>query len=140
MIRVTPGRETMNIPEISTELKVGIRSESGTPAQVVDETQGHNGSARAAPDITQQQETSQQNRQPETFSKEKLDELVMDVEQFLERNDIQLKFNVLEEDDTVQVEIVDSDGKTIRKIPGDDLLKLSKSLKNLERGFLDEVS
>jgi len=51
-----------------------------------------------------------------------------------------LKFNVLEENDTIQVEIIDSDGKTIRKIPEDDLLKLSESLKNLGKGFLDKVS
>ena len=66
--------------------------------------------------------------------------MIAEAEEHLEAKNIKLKFNVLENNDTIQVEIVDSDGKTIRKIPDDDLLKLTKSLKNLGQGFLDKMS
>ena len=49
------------------------------------------------------------------------------MEDQLANNNVKLKFNVLDESNTIQVEILDSDGNTIRKIPGDDLVKLSKS-------------
>lgn len=130
----------MNIPEISNDMKQGLRSESVTSAQAVDRSQVRNGSVRPANDAVQKTSSAQEDKQSSNLSKDKLETLVKDAENILEQNDVQLKFNVLQEDDTVQVEIVDADGKTIRKIPGDDLLKLSKSLKNLERGFLDEVS
>jgi len=131
----------MNIPEITNEMKQGIRSESVSPTQSVDRTYDSDGSVKPAPDAIQKQDGAQNDdTQSNNFTREELETLVKDAEDQLEKNDVKLKFNILEEDDAIQVEIVDADGKTIRKIPGDDLLKLSKSLKNLERGFLDEVS
>lgn len=130
----------MNIPEISNELKQGLRSESMVPAQSVDRSHIRNGSNRVAPDAIQKLSAAQGDKSSHNFSKEELNAIIEDAEKQLEKNDVKLKFNVLEENDTVQVEILDAEGKTIRKIPGDDLLKLSKSLKNLERGFLDKIS
>ncbi|WP_316900624.1 flagellar protein FlaG [Pseudodesulfovibrio indicus] len=72
-------------------------------------------------------------------TREELDTIIAEAEQALDSNDVKLKFNVLENNDTIQVEVIDSNGKTIRKIPEDDLIKLTKSLKNLGQGFLDEV-
>jgi len=131
----------MNIPDITNEIKSGIRSESVAPTQSVDRTYDRDGSVSVAPDAVQKQSgAKKEEEQSQNFSREEVDTLIKDAESQLEKNDVKLKFNVLEENDSVQVEIVDSDGKTIRKIPDDDLLKLTKSLKKLDRGFLDETS
>jgi len=141
MIRVTPGREPMNIPEISNDIKQNVRSENVTRAQTEDRVTPDQGSVRTTPAAASKQEGANSNSSGEQhFDKEHLDSIIKEAQEHLEQQDINLKFNVLEEGETVQVEIVDSDGKTIRKIPEDDLLKLSKSLKNLERGFLDKIS
>ncbi len=130
----------MNIPEITNALRQESRSESSTYAQSVDRSQPSDGTnGKRSLEVVQKQEEAQ-DKKSSNFSKEELNELIADVEEQLEKNDVSLKFNVIEEDDTVQVEIVDGDGKTIRKIPDDDLVRLSKSLKNLDRGFLDETS
>lgn len=130
----------MNIPEITNALRQEPRSESVAKAHSVDRSQVRDGTAQAHHNAVQKQDDAEKDKQSSTLSKEKLNELIADVEEQLEKNDVSLKFNVLEENDTVQVEIVDGAGKTIRKIPDDDLLRLSKSLKNLDRGFLDKTS
>ena len=130
----------MNIPEVVNELKQSLRSESVALAQSVDRSHIRDGSTKVPLDAVQKQSRAQGDKQSRNFSREDMNALIDDAQKQLDKSDVKLKFNVLEENDTVQVEIVDAEGKTIRKIPGDDLLKLSKSLKNLERGFLDKVS
>lgn len=131
----------MNIPEISNDMKQSVRSESTARPHDENGIALDQGSVRAAPTAVSKQNGANSNSSGEQhFDKEHLDLIIKDAQEHLEQHDINLKFNVLEEGETVQVEIVDSDGKTIRKIPEDDLLKLSKSLKNLERGFLDKIS
>ncbi|QJB57755.1 flagellar protein FlaG [Pseudodesulfovibrio sp. zrk46] len=131
----------MNIPEITNEVKQVARSENVHPAQSVERPYSRDGSVRAAPDAVQKQNAlNKENQNPREFSREEMNSFIKDAEEQLEAKDIQLKFNILEEDDTIQVEIVDAEGKTIRKIPGDELVKLSQSLKSLERGFIDKVS
>jgi flagellar protein FlaG len=131
----------MNFPDITSEMKLGLRSESVAPAQAV---------ARA-PVRSEETFTSSASHPREsgntdadaklnTISKEDAVTLASDIEKKLDANNVKLKFNIIEEDDTVQVEILNSEGKTIRKIPSDDLLKLSQSLDALDRGFIDKVS
>lgn len=129
----------MNIPEIINDVKQGPRSESAIPVQATGRPPGNDNGVKVPSDaVNRHSETdSKQSRQ---FSRESVDNLVAEMEDQLAANKVQLKFNVLEENNTIQVEILDSDGNTIRKIPGDDLVKLSKSLKNLDRGFLDKIS
>lgn len=126
----------MNIPEVTTELKLGASSESAGSRQAMGRPPGLDVSSRIPSDETRH--TADSNGDS-SLRREEIEALVDDIQSQLENKNIKLKFNVLEENDTVQVEIVDSNGKTIRKIPDDELLKLSKSLKNLERGFIDEV-
>lgn len=127
----------MNIPDVINELKYGTSSESRGLAQAVERPPASGTSdVRESSDISGKHNQSEESRQ---LRRDEVEALVNDMQSRLEDRNVKLKFNVLEENDTVQVEIVDSDGKTIRKIPDDDLLKLSKSLKNLDRGFFDEV-
>jgi len=129
----------MNIPETTNERR-GLHSESVVQTKAVDKPSALSESTKVHTDAIHKQNKTQSDKQSSNFSKETLNQLIGEAEEHLKANDIKLKFKVLEENDMVQVEIVDPDGKTIRKIPGDDLLKLSKSLKNLGQGFLDKVS
>ena len=128
----------MSIPEISIEMKQGLRLESLLQTNDAVGPPAHSENETVPTDAIQKQ--SETDNQSTSFSKDKLNSLIAEAEEHLKANDVNLKFKILEENDTVQVEIIDSDGKTIRKIPDDDLLKLSKSLKNLGQGFLDEIS
>ncbi len=130
----------MSIPEISIEMKQDLRPEKILPARNMVRQSAHSENEMVSVDAIHKQSKAQADNQSTDFSKEKLNSLISEAEEHLEANDVNLKFKILEETNTVQVEIIDSDGKTIRKIPGDDFLKLSKSLKNLGQGFLDEVS
>lgn len=130
----------MNIPEITNEIKSTQRVEDVAPAYVADRQPPGNGDARAARDAVQRHSAAQGDQESHNNSREALDKSIEEAEAHLVEHDVKLKFNVLEENETVQVEIVDPDGKTIRKIPDDDFIKLSKSLKNFERGILDQFS
>lgn len=130
----------MNIPEVSNEVKQSLRSESVTTAQSM-EALARDMSGKNRSDAVQGLSGTDKNKEQEQhFSKEELNQFIEESQKELERNNVNLKFNILEEADTIQVEVVDAEGKVIRKIPGDDLLKLTESLKNLERGFLDMTS
>lgn len=129
----------MNIPEITNDVKQGARSESLAPVQAAETPPGDGNGVRVPSDAVNRHSEAG-SRQSRNFSREEVDALVSGMEDQLASNNVKLKFNVSEENDTIQVEILDSEGNTIRKIPEDDLVKLSKSLKNLDRGFLDEIS
>lgn len=129
----------MNIPEITNEVKQGLRSENPVPAETVDKPPVQDGTSVHA-EAVQKLEKTQADADSSNFSKEELNTLIEEAQEQLDANNVKLKFNVLEEADTVQVEIIDGEGKVIRKIPDDDLVKLSKSLKNFGQGFLDTVS
>jgi len=129
----------MNIPMMNIDMKQELRSESVVPAKAVQKPPVPDGSARRD-DVIVAQGKAQPDKHSDTPTREELKTLIAEAEEHLESKNIKLKFNVLENNDTIQVEIVDSDGKTIRKIPEDDLLKLTKSLKSLGQGFLDTMS
>ena len=129
----------MNIPEITNDMKQGARSESFAPVQAPEKPPGNSDGGRIPSDAVNRHSEAD-SRQPRNNSREEIDNLVSDMKDQLAANNVKLTFNVLEESNTIQVEILDSDGNTIRKIPGDELVKLSESLKNLDRGFLDKIS
>jgi flagellar protein FlaG len=124
---------------MNIDMKQELRSESVVPASAVQRTPVHDGSARRD-DAVMAKDEAQSDKRSDTPTREELETLITEAEKHLESKDIKLKFNVLENNDTIQVEVVDSDGKTIRKIPEDELLKLTKSLKSLGQGFLDKMS
>lgn len=130
----------MNIPEVSIDMKQELRSESAAQAKAEGRPPVQETSSQPPTDAVNRHSEAQSDKQSEKFTEEELNSVLSRAEEHVESNGVKLKFNVLEENGTVQVEIVDSNGKTIRKIPEDDLLKLSKSLKNLGKGFLDQVS
>jgi len=132
----------MNIPEITTEVKQGARSESFTPVLAPEKPPVNGDGDRGSTETVNRHSEagSRQSRQSRSLSRDEIDNLVSDMEDRLASNNVKLTFNILEESNTIQVEVLDSDGNTIRKIPGDEMVKLSKSLKNLDRGFLNKLS
>lgn len=130
----------MNFSEISNDIRQGLRSESMAQAQARVRTPVGDTKSGAAPQAVGTDGENALAARPSTLSREEATALAADIEKVLEANNVKLKFNILEENDTVQVEIVNGEGKTIRKIPSDDMIKLSKSLENLDRGFIDARS
>lgn len=128
----------MDIPEIRNDMKQNVRSENAVAAKAVDKLVRDG--TRVDREAVSKSDNANGEKQSQHYTREELDTLIRDAEEHLANKNVKLKFNVIEENDKIQVEIVDGDGKTIRKIPDDELLKLSDSLKKLERGFLDEVS
>jgi FlaG protein. len=129
----------MNFPEITSELKQGLRSESVSPVQAVARAPVRNDESKP-PALAVNAHDANNSEKPRAISKEDVTALAARIEKKLDASNVKLKFNVVEENDTVQIEILNSEGKTIRKIPSDDMLKLSKSLEELDRGFLDTIS
>jgi len=129
----------MNIPVMNIDVRQEQRSESVVSSATAVHKPPAEDSRPARDDTVRARHETQSDRQPDPPTREEMATLIAEAEEHLEANDIKLKFNVLENNDTIQVEVVDSDGKTIRKIPEDDLLKLTKSLKNLGQGFVDKV-
>jgi flagellar protein FlaG len=130
----------MSIPEISIERKQELRLGGLPLVNAAERPTIHSTDGRIHTDAIHKQGESQADTHSASFSEEELNSMVAEAAEHLEANDVNLKFKILEENDTIQVEIIDSDGKTIRKIPGDDFLKLAESLKNLGQGFLDKIS
>ncbi|MFH1912842.1 MAG: flagellar protein FlaG [Pseudomonadota bacterium] len=125
----------MNFSEISRERD--LRQEGVTPAQTVVRPPARDPGTKETPKI---RNDNARDEKPAPLSREDVAALAAGMEKTLEANNVKLKFNIIEDNNTVQVEIVNGEGKTIRKIPSDDMIKLSKSLENLERGFLDARS
>ena len=122
----------MNISELTQNKPVAARTDGSGDVAQRNKPPGLN---------SQHSEASQATQDENSFAPlDKVQAVVDEVQEQFNANDINLKFKVLEESGGVQVEVRDSEGKTIRKIPGDDLIKLSRSLKNLDSGFLNQAS
>ncbi|MBG0789382.1 MAG: flagellar protein FlaG [Desulfovibrionaceae bacterium] len=131
----------MNIPEISTTaIKQSVRSESAAQAKAIGRLSVREDSSQTSIDVVNRQDSSSSDRQPATFSEKELNSMLSEMEEHFASNNVKLKFNVIEDNGTIQVEILDSEGNIIRKIPEDNIIKLSESLKNLGNGFLDKMS
>ncbi len=87
-------------------------------------------------------QTSQERPRPEAFPRsspdsdsmdlQKLGELASSMEEYTSSLKIELKFNLDREAKEIQVEIINSEKEeVIRKIPPDELLHLSKSIKDM---------
>lgn len=72
--------------------------------------------------------------------REKIGQLAEAVEGFLQVMGTELKFNIDERTDHLQVEVIDPDkDKVIQKIPPDDLLKLAASIEDMVGVFVDKA-
>lgn len=75
------------------------------------------------------------------FTREDAEKLFKQAEKYFGEKGVNLHFKVLEEaGGEVQVEMVDATTKKlIRKIPGDDLVKLSDNIKRMAKGVMDKA-
>ncbi len=82
------------------------------------------------------------NAQPATpeasLDRQALEKYLGEVKNRLASNGVELKFKFHEDSGDLQVELVNADNdKVVRKIPPDELLKLSSSLREMAGTFLD---
>jgi|GEM_PF-1291077 flagellar protein FlaG len=88
---------------------------------------------------TSKQKTSEPS-ESEEISAQKLQHLTEAVDSYMSSLGVNLKFNIDERTDTVQVEVRDPEtDKLIRKIPGDEMLDLAASIENMVGLFLDKA-
>lgn len=67
-----------------------------------------------------------------------LEEYLGDVKDRLAKNNVELKFTFHEDTGALQVELINAENdKIVRKIPPDELIKLSSSLREMAGAFLD---
>jgi flagellar protein FlaG len=86
-----------------------------------------------------QQATSKPG-EPEEISVQKLQHLTEAVDSYMSSLGVNLKFNIDERTDMVQVEVRDpKTDKLIRKIPADEMLDLAASIENMVGLFLDKA-
>jgi flagellar protein FlaG len=79
-------------------------------------------------------------REPEEISVQKLQHLTEAVDSYMSSLGVNLKFNIDERTDMVQVEVRDpKTDKLIRKIPADEMLDLAASIENMVGLFLDKA-
>ena len=80
------------------------------------------------------------NNPQEALSRESAQKLVREAGRYFHDQGVNLHFKLLEDSNAVQVEVVDAQSrKVIRKIPEDEVVKLSAALKRMAKGVLDRA-
>lgn len=69
--------------------------------------------------------------------REALEHYLGDVKERLAKSNVELKFTFHDDTGSLQVELVNGEDKVVRKIPPDELLQLSASLKEMAGAFLN---
>lgn len=96
--------------------------------------------ARPAVALLQGQRPQEQADETEEISLQKLQHLTDAVDSYMASLGVNLKFNIDERTDMVQVEVRDPEtDKLIRKIPADEMLDLAASIENMVGLFLDKA-
>ena len=97
-------------------------------------------SARPAVALIQGHRPDAQADETEEISLQKLQHLTDAVDSYMTSLGVNLKFNIDERTDMVQVEVRDPEtDKLIRKIPADEMLDLAASIENMVGLFLDKA-
>lgn len=97
-------------------------------------------SARPAVALFQGHGPAGQPDETEEISLQKLQHLTDAVDSYMTSLGVNLKFNIDERTDMVQVEVRDPEtDKLIRKIPADEMLDLAASIENMVGLFLDKA-
>jgi flagellar protein FlaG len=124
----------MNIETVNTvakavqETAAGQRASSATPQRVVEQ-----------PGTPPAVDTSRTRSAP--LTREAVQQALNEAQQQLSTRGVTLKFNLIDNSKDVQVEVVDSaNQKVIRKIPADEAVKLSASIRNMAGVFMNKQS
>ncbi|WP_147821480.1 flagellar protein FlaG [Salidesulfovibrio onnuriiensis] len=130
----------MNIPEIKTDVKPAVRADENTVVR----TDGKSVSPRSGVQenyvVDKIEKTNGEQKQQARLNKKTATDVAKQAESELASQNLKLKFNVIEENNTIQVEVRDADDKVIKKIPADDIVKLTKSIREHFPGsFVDKT-
>ena len=105
-----------------------LRVERVEPKELMDRGEGQGNDQRRQP----------MEKPAESLAdREALEHYLGDVKERLARNNVELKFTFHDDTGSLQVELVNGEDKVVRKIPPDELLRLSASLKEMAGAFLN---
>ncbi|GAB7022764.1 flagellar protein FlaG [Salidesulfovibrio brasiliensis] len=121
----------MNFPEIHTDVGKKAKFEDHQPLRKSEMTVAtpQHADARKTRETVQEKESANASGD-QSFSKKQATELVREMEDKLREMNVNVSFNVHEDLDTVQVELRDGEGNVVKKIPSDELVKLSQNIKS----------
>lgn len=130
----------MNIPEIKNELKPPARGEESKAIHAEARLSAEGAKTHDLHAVGKLEKTADQEKQHSRLNREKAEQIAHKAEAELAAKNLKLKFNVIEESNTIQVEVRDANDKVIKKIPADDIVKLSKSIrKHFQGSFVDKT-
>ena len=93
---------------------------------------------KTAPERVSGEEQSGNAPAVKKMDKGTVSKLVEEIQEQAAKAGVQLKFKLREDSGDLQVEIVEAESqKVVRKIPPDDLIKLSESMEELAGGLVD---
>jgi len=108
--------------------------------QIVQQRANQENADRTAQTELQNQREKTASNDAEEISLQKLQHLTEAVDSYMSSLGVNLKFNIDERTDMVQVEVRDpKTDKLIRKIPADEMLDLAASIENMVGLFLDKA-
>lgn len=130
----------MNIQDTISTLAQAVQEPSGSQLVQARQSQPSPGRTTVQPDgQTPAVEPNTSSQAP--LDRKDVEKLVTDVQKDFDSRGITLKFNLIDNSSDIQVEVMDSEkNKVIRKIPADELVKLSASIKNLAGVFVNKQS
>ncbi len=108
--------------------------------QIVQQRANQENADRTAQTELQNQREKTASNDAEEISLQKLQHLTEAVDSYMSSLGVNLKFNIDERTDMVQVEVRDpKTDKLIRKIPADEMLDLAASIENMVGLFLNKA-
>ena len=108
--------------------------------QIVQQRANQENADRTAQTELQNQREKTASNDAEEISLQKLQHLTEAVDSYMSSLGVNLKFNIDERTDIVQVEVRDpKTDKLIRKIPADEMLDLAASIENMVGLFLNKA-
>lgn len=130
----------MNIPEIKNDVKPPARTTEHKAVPQEEKALAQRSDALEHQAVEKIEKTEDGRHPQSRFDKEKVRQVADKMESELAEQNLKLRFNVIEENKTIQVEVRDAENKVIKKIPADDMVKLAKSIrKHFQGSFVDKT-
>ncbi|GEM_PF-1026595 len=130
----------MNIPEVKTEMKSPVRTNGHTVVQQTAKPFAEQSGVQQHYSVAKLEKTEAAREAKTTLDKDRVQQAAETAESELAAKNLKLKFNIIEESKTIQVEVLDADNKVIKKIPADDVVKLAKAIrKQFPGSFVDKT-
>ncbi|MBU1248215.1 MAG: flagellar protein FlaG [Proteobacteria bacterium] len=112
---------------------------AAAPARVEAVRAGQANTSRQSEDKVPKRETLPASADGKKLDRQTVETIVQKAQEQLSAKGVALTFNIQEDNESIQVEVRDAkSGKVIRKIPDDEMLKLSESIKDMAGVLMDK--